>query len=65
MAEQTYTVSQAAAALEIREDSVQALLSEFGVELAKRSPALITQAEMNTLTKVAQAIKDHKQELSY
>ncbi len=65
MAESTYTVSQAAAALVMREDTIVALLSEFGIDLAKRSPASISQAEMDRLSKVVQAIKDNKDELSY
>ncbi len=65
MAEQTYTLSQAAASLAFREDTVVALLSEAGIDLTKRSPATITQAEMDRLSKAAQAIKDHKDELNY
>jgi len=65
MAGHTYTLSQAAEAVMLRQDTITALLSEIGIDLAKRSPPAISQAEMDTLTKAAQAIKDHKEELSY
>lgn len=66
MAEETsYSLSQAAALLSVREDSVVAFLGECGVDFTRRSPATITQAEMDILAKIVIAVKAIWREFTY
>ena len=66
MAEQTYTLPEAAGHLGLREDDLAALLPDAGLDLSGRDPQALTQAELHRLSRLFDRIGAlHREEGPY
>ena len=57
MPDETYTLTEAADRIGVREDTLAALLPDIGVDLAARSPQTLTQAEFDKLAEARRRVE--------